>query len=98
MMELARAERKETIRALARLRDQTEAPHIALQAARLLLQYADGDPGPANVPPPPEPGSSAGDMDDVSPPDLSPELVATLERTPDGGDAGGTSDGNGGTT
>jgi hypothetical protein len=94
-MELARKERADTVKALAKLRDQTDAPHIALQAAKLLMQYADGDPGTHNVPPPP-PDNEPEDLD-TAPPELSPDLEATLDETARrGGDAGTPGEGNGG--
>lgn len=95
-MELARGERKDTIKALAKLRDQTEAPHIALQAAKLLMQYADGDPTPANVPPPPPEADEVGGDLGLEPPPLSPDLEAVLSAPSSGGDAGTPGEGNGG--
>lgn len=96
LMELARAERAGTIRALVRLRDQKDEPKVALEAAKLLMRYADGEPGTHNVPPAPPEGEADGDMD-TAPPELSPELEATLdEAARRGGDAGGGEQGNGG--
>jgi len=95
LMELARAERTGTVRALVRLRDQTDAPHIALEAAKLLMKYSDGDPGTHNVPPP----APEGDPEDLdtAPPELSPDLEATIDETARrGGDAGTPGEGNGG--
>jgi hypothetical protein len=95
LMELARAERTGTVKALVRLRDQKEDPRIALQAAKLLMQYADGDPGAHNVPPP-APEGEPEDLD-TSPPELSPDLEATLDESARrGGDAGDMGQGNGG--
>lgn len=96
LMELARAERAGTVRALVRLRDQTEEPRIALEAAKLLMRYADGEPGAHNVPPPPPEGEQEVEVD-TAPPELSPELDATLDETARrGGDAGPPGEGNGG--
>lgn len=97
LMELARAERAGTVRALVRLRDQTEEPRIALEAAKLLMRYADGEPGTHNIPPPPPEGAEVDDAGSLEPPSLSPELDATLDETARrGGDAGSPGDGNGG--
>lgn len=47
---LARAQRKGSIEALVRLRDQQDDPELALEATKLLLRYSDGEPGAHNVP------------------------------------------------
>lgn len=92
-MELAREDRPATLKALQRLRDQTEEPRIALEASTLLARYSDGDPGAHNVPPPPE-TETEGEMD-TAPPELSPELETILSESR-GGDAGSPGDGSGG--
>jgi len=43
----AREERENTIRRLVALRDQGKDLRIALEASKVLAEYADGKPGPA---------------------------------------------------
>lgn len=80
---LARAQRDETIRRLAQLRDQTSDSPLALRACELLLRYSDGEPGGHNIPAEPE-EAEGDDMDgSIEPPKLGAGVgrrVLTDER------------------
>lgn len=98
---LARQRRKETVAALARLRDTAEDESIRLEAAKVLLAYSDGEPGSANIPTAEE--SSAGEADAIAEAlrgltqELPPAVEGALDETARrGGDAGDSGEGNGG--
>jgi len=65
----AREERENTIRRLVALRDQGKDLRIALEASKVLAEYADGKPGPAE-PEPEEVETGLEEEIDVNPPPL----------------------------
>lgn len=67
---LARAQRDETVKRLAALRDQADDLSLALRACELLLRYSDGEPGQQNVPSEPEEVEGDGADNGIEPPKL----------------------------
>jgi hypothetical protein len=67
---LARAQREETIKRLAELRDQVDDLPLALRACELLLRYSDGEPGQQNVPAEPEEAEVEDGDGSIEPPKL----------------------------
>lgn len=99
---LARLRRKETIAALAKLRDSAVDESIRLEAAKVLLAYSDGEPGGANVPTEQDEAAGQAEADAIAEAlrglqqELPPAVEEALDRTRAGGDAGGPGEGNGG--